>query len=137
MKKSSAYFLLIAYLLMIVGCAATTTVDEYRPTAEPVELMTNENVAILGRRDAGHYETDREFIQCVSSKMRSSEINVLSEQRFVDAIYPWFEPRTAPKKLQKTIALAYSIVAVALGSRPQCHAGGGTPIAARLLLFGD
>ena len=101
MKKSSAYFLLMAHLLMIVGCAATTTVDEYRPTAEPVELMTNENVAILGRRDAGHYETDREFIQCVSSKMRSSEINVLSEQRFVDAIYPWFEPRTAPKSLAR------------------------------------
>lgn len=101
MRKSIFHSLFIFHVSLLLGCAATTTVDEYRPTADPVKLMTNENVAILGRRDAGHYETDQEFIQCIASKMRNSDINVLSEQRFVDAIYPWFEPRTAPKSLAR------------------------------------
>jgi len=101
MRKSLFHSLFIFHASLLLGCAATTTVDEYRPTADPVKLMTNENVAILGRRDAGHYETDQEFIQCIASKMRNSDINVLSEQRFVDAIYPWFEPRTAPKSLAR------------------------------------
>jgi hypothetical protein len=58
-------------------------------------------VVILGRRDAGHYETDREFIECVSDEVTSGGIKVLPEQQFIDAIYPWFEPRTAPKGLPR------------------------------------
>jgi hypothetical protein len=85
----------------LFGCSATTTIDEYRPTGEAIELNANERVVVLGRRDAGHYETDREFIGCVGDKMRSADIQVLPEQEFIDAIYPWFEPRTAPKGLPR------------------------------------
>ena len=88
-------------LMLLAGCSATTTIDEYRPTAEPIELGADEQVVVLGRRDAGHYETDREFIDCVAKHMRSSAISVLPEAQFIDAIYPWFEPRTAPKGLPR------------------------------------
>jgi hypothetical protein len=83
------------------GCASTTTIDDYRPTTEPIELGADEKVAILGRSDAGHYETDRSFMDCLGKKLDNSNFAVMSEQEFVDALYPWFEPRTAPKHLER------------------------------------
>ncbi|MDX1459895.1 MAG: hypothetical protein R3348_02450 [Xanthomonadales bacterium] len=83
------------------GCAATTTIDEYRPSTEPLDYSATDKVVILGRRDAGHYETDRDFVGCIGKEMRGSDITVLPEQEFIDALYPWFEPRTAPKGLPR------------------------------------
>jgi hypothetical protein len=85
----------------MVGCGSTTTVDDHRPTTEPIDIKAGERVAILGRRDAGHYETDRSFINCLGNRLDHSNIQVMSEQEFVDALYPWFEPRTAPKHLKR------------------------------------
>jgi hypothetical protein len=85
----------------VAGCASTTTVDDYRPTTEPIELGVGERVAILGRRDAGHYETDRGFMECLAGKLDHSNFGLMSEQEFVNALYPWFEPRTAPKQLKR------------------------------------
>ena len=83
------------------GCTAVTTIDEYRPTNESIRLDKTEKVVILGRRDAGHYETDSEFIDCVSKKINTANVRVVAEQTFIDSIYPWFEPRTAPKGLPR------------------------------------
>jgi hypothetical protein len=83
------------------GCGSTTTVDDYRPTSEPIDIGEGEKVAILGRRDAGHYETDTDFIECIGAKMNHSDFQVMSEREFIDALYPWFEPRTAPKHLKR------------------------------------
>ena len=99
--NSSTKLIPLLFIVALFGCSATTTIDEYRPTGEAIELNANELVVVLGRRDAGHYETDREFIGCVGDKMRSADIQVLPEQEFIDAIYPWFEPRTAPKGLPR------------------------------------
>jgi len=86
---------------LLAGCGATTTIDEYRPNNQIMDINSEQSVVILGRRDAGHYDTDREFIDCVASKMKGADIGVFPEQQFVDAIYPWFEPRTAPKGLKR------------------------------------
>ena len=101
MKIRPLNFQLGLLLITLSGCSATTTIDEYRPTDQPIVLNSDEKVVILGRRDAGHYETDREFIECVSKKVTSGAVKILPEQRFIDAIYPWFEPRTAPKGLPR------------------------------------
>jgi hypothetical protein len=90
---------LLLLLSLLSGCLATTVSDEFRPNTQPIMLASGEKVVILGRRDAGHYETDRDFIECVGSKIESKNIIVFPEQQFIDAIYPWFEPRTAPKRL--------------------------------------
>jgi len=94
-------FILLAAAVALGGCGSTTTVDDYRPTSEPIDLGTGEMVAILGRRDAGHYITDRGFIDCLGKKLLKSNIQIMMEQEFVDAFYPWFEPRTAPKHLKR------------------------------------
>ncbi len=98
------FFVLLITTLMTVlltGCGATTSIDEYRPNNSVMEINRDESVVILGRRDAGHYDTDREFISCIAAKMKGADISVLPEQQFIDSIYPWFEPRTAPKGLKR------------------------------------
>jgi len=101
-KKS---ILLISMAALLGGCGATTSIDEYRPNNSVMEINSDESVVILGRRDAGHYDTDREFISCVSGKMKGADIGVVPEQQFIDSIYPWFEPRTAPKGLKRLTRL--------------------------------
>ena len=97
----SLLFSICAGLIVLSGCAAVTTVDEFRPTNQAILLNDSEKVVILGRRDAGHYETDSEFIDCVANRINSADIRVVAEQEFIDSIYPWFEPRTAPKGLPR------------------------------------
>ena len=86
-------------IFILTACNTTTTIDEYRSFDEGVTVSSEETIALLGRRDAGHYETDDEFVACVGDKLRLLNLNVLPERRLIDALYPWLEPRTAPKGL--------------------------------------
>ena len=83
----------------LIGCTSTT-VDEFRQGETGIE--SHESIVILGRREKGDYETKSEFVDCVGNQVaRGSEaINVVPEQEFVDALFPWFEPRTAPMRPQ-------------------------------------
>ncbi|TFH68462.1 hypothetical protein E3W66_00425 [Gammaproteobacteria bacterium LSUCC0057] len=89
----------VVLALLLSACGAITTVDEYRSSDNPISIADDEQLTILGRRDSGHYETDREFVDCIGSKVASAKVKVVPEQAFIDAIYPWFEPRVAPKTL--------------------------------------
>ena len=86
-------------LVLLAGCGATTTIDQYRPSEQPIVITEGERIVLLGRRDAADYETDLAYIDCVSEKIQTAGIDVVDGQVFMDAIYPWFEPRTAPKGL--------------------------------------
>lgn len=86
---------------LLFGCASTTTIDEFRPSTDPLDIQAGDKVVVIGRHDAGHYETDRSFIDCIGDEMDGGQITVIPEQEFIDALYPWFEPRTAPKGLER------------------------------------
>lgn len=99
--------LLILPVLTLSACT-TTTVDEYRESPSQLILEQNETVVVLGRRHAGDYETEPELIDCISEELdRAAAVTVVPERTFVDALYPWFEPRTAPlglRRLEKMLA---------------------------------
>ena len=87
----------IALLLLVsLASCTTTTIDEFRQGETGIE--NNEAVVILGRRQASDYETRSEFVECVGEGMTRGEnsISIVPEQEFIDAMFPWFEPRTAP-----------------------------------------
>lgn len=89
-------------LLLATGLAActSTTVDEFRQGETGINA--DESIVILGRRQASDYETRAEFVDCVGERVTrgSDGINVIPEQQFIDALFPWFEPRTAPLRTQ-------------------------------------
>ncbi len=86
----------LASCLIATGCV-TSTVDEM-VFNEPLEGIGDSSVVILGRRHASDYETEPDFIECVGDHIASRDkaITVIGELEFINALYPWFEPRTAP-----------------------------------------
>ncbi|MCR9187105.1 MAG: hypothetical protein NXH81_17020 [Halieaceae bacterium] len=90
--------LLLGALLVswLTGCV-NATVDQMVFNS-PTEGMGDASVVILGRRHASDYETEPGFISCVGKHIgaRDPAIRVIDELEFLNALYPWFEPRTAP-----------------------------------------
>jgi hypothetical protein len=88
----------LAILLAVpLGGCVTATVQEIREA--DTGLTENESIVVLGRRALpSNAETEQGFVSCVSKKVNggSDGINVIDEQEFRDALFPWFEPRTAP-----------------------------------------
>ena len=80
----------------LAGCV-TATVQEVRETA--TAMRTGDSIVVLGRRSQPTTaETELDFISCVAANMGRGQnaLNVVNEQQFLDATFPWFEPRIAP-----------------------------------------
>lgn len=91
-----------AFLSLALAACTTTTVDKYHETNLKLNLKGQEKVVILGRRHYSNYETEPDFISCIGNKLtRAHQISVINEPTFVDSVYPWFEPRTAPLGLKR------------------------------------
>lgn len=89
-------------LALLTACGSTTTIDEIRSSNEPLQYNEGDRMVVLGRHEAGHYETDLEFVRCVGNQVKAiEEMEVIPEVQFLDALFPWFEPRTAPKSLKR------------------------------------
>jgi len=80
-------------------CSCTTTeIDEFRQS--PTAISFDESIVILGRRQNNNYETEEDFVTCVADVVGRGQnsISVVDEQLFLDAMFPFFEPRTAPMR---------------------------------------
>lgn len=99
MTRFAPFTLLLITLL--AGCS-TTTVNEHRTTETLLTVDGTEKLVLLGRRHAGRYETEPEFIQCIGNRVSSGTgLEVIDERAFIDNLYPWFEPRTAPLRIKR------------------------------------
>ncbi len=90
---------------MLLAACTTTTVDEFRQGETGIE--DHESIVILGRRQGSAYETREEFVDCVGERVArgSRGIRVIPEKEFIDSMFPWFEPRTAPLRTSDLQAL--------------------------------
>ncbi|NKB97998.1 MAG: hypothetical protein GKR90_05810 [Pseudomonadales bacterium] len=99
--RSTAHVFLSASIialtaLAVSGCV-TSTVEQVRESA--TGMSAGDSVVVLGRRNRpSQTQTELDFIDCVSNNMAdgSNSVAVITEQDFMDAMFPWFEPRTAP-----------------------------------------
>jgi hypothetical protein len=91
--------LLLGAVITTTSACVTSEVDEMVFNV-PTEGIGDSSVVILGRRHASDYETEPDFIECVGDHISSKDrsITVIGELEFINALYPWFEPRTAPLK---------------------------------------
>jgi hypothetical protein len=84
-------------LTWLLGGCVTATVQQVREASTGLE--DTEAIVVLGRKSRPtNDETEMNFVRCVSDKMGKggNGVNVISENEFRDALFPWFEPRTAP-----------------------------------------
>ncbi len=82
---------------IFAGGCVTATVQQVREA--DTGMSAGESIVVLGRRSQpATAETELDFISCVAGKMTggANQVNVIPEQQFIDATFPWFEPRTAP-----------------------------------------
>lgn len=98
-------FLFIALLAMLAGCTSVT-VDQMRWEDTSID-PNQDSIVILGRHHSPEYETESSLVSCIGSKLtnRLGGLNVINEREFQDALYPWFEPRTAPLNMDKFISI--------------------------------
>ena len=89
---------LLLFSLLISGCVSST-IQQVRQAE--TGITGDEAVVILGRNHNNRDETKKSFVNCVANKTSAGGqgVRVVSEQSFVDSMFPWFEPRTAPVEL--------------------------------------
>ena len=88
---------LLAILSCVVMSACSTArVEDTRTTS--TGILAGEGVVIMARSYHLGNETEEKFINCVGASLArgSSGLRVVPNNEFVDALFPWFEPRTAP-----------------------------------------
>ena len=61
-------------------------------------IAEGEGIVIMAKSYHLGNETEADFIDCVGSSIGrgSNGLRVIPHNEFVDALFPWFEPRTAP-----------------------------------------
>jgi hypothetical protein len=93
--KPGRSLLLAVTILSLSGCV-TSRVEDVRQTT--TGLNDGEGVVIMAKSYHLGNETEADFISCVGNSIGrgSSGLRVIPNEEFVDALFPWFEPRTAP-----------------------------------------
>ena len=82
-------------LYLMHGCA-TTRVEQNRQAI--TSIAADEAMVILGRATYNDRQTEESFTDCLEDILSSGDrpIRLVPQQEFIDQMYPWFEPRTAP-----------------------------------------
>ena len=95
MKHRGVHPLCLGIAVLVAGCVQTTVQGVRQAEAY---LGESESIVILSRKHKTQGETEDDFVTCLSNHVNtgSDALSVLSEREFVNATFPWFEPRTAP-----------------------------------------
>jgi len=85
-----------AVLCFSLGACVTSRVEDARENV--TGLNDGESVVIMAKSYHQGNETEAEYISCVEGALGrgSKGLRVIPRQQFVDSLFPWFEPRTAP-----------------------------------------
>lgn len=99
-----------AALLVLSGCM-TAKLEESRNTT--TAIASHEAVVLLAKPHVEGITAEDDFMDCVGDKMsKASGIQVRSNDHFVDSMFPWLEPSTAPQRPEGvTRLLAKDVVA--------------------------
>jgi hypothetical protein len=88
-------FLIAGAVLCMAGCVTSRVEDDRETTTG---LGEGESIVIMAKSYHQGNETEADYITCIEKALRggSKGLNVVPHQTFVDELFPWFEPRTAP-----------------------------------------
>lgn len=88
--------LLVGLVGFALGGCVTSRIEDARVAV--TGLNEGESVVIMAKSYHQGNETEADYIACIERALGngSKGIKVIPNQQFVDALFPWFEPRTAP-----------------------------------------
>ena len=87
---------LAAMLSVTLSGCVTSRIEDAREAGTGIN--EGEGVVIMAKSYHLGNETESSFIECVGDSIGSGStgLRVIPHREFVDALFPWFEPRTAP-----------------------------------------
>jgi hypothetical protein len=122
--------LVLAMAAVLSGCMQSR-VEESREM--PTHIAKGEAVVILAKPQVEGAGAEEGFMDCVSDELRGGkgEIAVHGNNDFVDKMFPWFEPGTAPAKPEAVAALLTRPASAKKSQRPACVMSSGSTAARR------
>lgn len=87
--------LCVSGVLLLSGCVTSTVQDAREQTTG---MREGDSVVVMAKSYHQGNQTEATYIECVENALGrgSKGLNVIPNQQFVDNLFPWFEPRTAP-----------------------------------------
>jgi len=96
MRSAICVTFVLAAGLLISGCMQAR-IEESREAATPLEK--GDRVVILAKPQIEGAGAEDEFMDCVSDGVaKGHHVAVHDNNEFVDRMFPWFEPSTAPQR---------------------------------------
>jgi hypothetical protein len=88
--------LVLGLTALSLGACVTSRIEDVRQGGTGID--EGEGVVIMAKSYHLGNETESDFINCVGRSIGRgrSGLRVIPNQEFVDSLFPWFEPRTAP-----------------------------------------
>ncbi len=85
--------------MLLSGCM-TSRLEESKNG--PTGIAAGESVVILGASYHKGKPVEEDIVSCINDSVQSGKnrLRVTSSQEFTDALFPWFEPRTAPQSAE-------------------------------------
>ena len=83
-------------LTIVLGGCVSSSVEQLRKAPVGV-LKKGETIVVLGRRQNFRHQTEADFTRCVQRTLTRKKLPVKAEQKFMDEMFPWFQPRMAPR----------------------------------------
>lgn len=94
--RSAGLVTVFAALVLFSSGCVTSRVEDARENV--TGLKEGESVVIMAKSYHQGNETEAGYISCIEDALGrgSKGLRVIPRQQFVDSLFPWFEPRTAP-----------------------------------------
>jgi len=95
----------VAITATLLGACVTSRVENIREGN--TGILEGEGIVIMAKSYHLGNETEAKFISCVGDSIGRGRtgLRVVPYTEFVDALFPWFEPRTAPAETKGLPAL--------------------------------
>lgn len=97
-------FCLCATAMLTSGCMNARLLESREL---PTRIAAGEAVVVLAKPQIEGAEAEADFLDCVGRQLASGSqgLAVQDNEQFVDALFPWFEPGTAPARPEGVTAL--------------------------------
>lgn len=104
-RRNSLRIGLITVAAFAASACVTSRVEDSREGV--TGIRENESVVILARSYHLGNETEAKYLKCVENALGRGRrgLHVIPNTDFIDSLFPWFEPRTAPAETKNLAKL--------------------------------